>query len=86
MRALSARPGSGKSVAWSDDVVDNEEPDTETLSIVSEEGPNAAMDEETEAFSKELEEELNRDQTVVGDKDAQMNGCWSQFTAMVSSE
>eukprot|EP00094_Tigriopus_californicus_P010741 TCALIF_10360-PA protein Name:"Similar to Pkd2l1 Polycystic kidney disease 2-like 1 protein (Mus musculus)" AED:0.18 eAED:0.18 QI:118/0.86/1/1/0.8/0.75/16/1264/740 len=78
VRAMS-RPSSGtKSVAWSEDVPPD--PEAGNLSPIKEIDP--ALKEEA-PYSKELEEELNRD--PMEDKENITVGCWAQFTAMVSS-
>lgn len=79
VRAMSSRPTSGtKSVAWSEDVAPD--PEAGNLTPIKEIDP-ALKDE---PYSKELEEELNRD--PMEDKENITMGCWAQFTAMISSE
>lgn len=75
---MSSRPTSGtKSVAWSEDVAPD--PEAGNLTPIKEIDP-ALKDE---PYSKELEEELNRD--PMEDKENITMGCWAQFTAMISS-
>ncbi len=70
--AEARRPATAKSVSW----VDNEHQKSTITSTLT---------PETGEFSKELEEELNRDQTMVGDDQGPI-GCWQKFTALVSSK
>eukprot|EP00095_Tigriopus_kingsejongensis_P003470 maker-scaffold13_size735724-snap-gene-6.27 protein:Tk03470 transcript:maker-scaffold13_size735724-snap-gene-6.27-mRNA-1 annotation:"pkd2 " len=74
VRAMS-RPGSTKSVAWSDDVPF----DPEAGEVIDEQED---IIQET-GYSKELEEELNRD--PMDDKEDVTIGCWAQFTSVISS-
>ena len=73
-----SRPTSAKSVAWSDD------PPVEEPVLEAPESPAKEAKIE-EGYSKELEEELNRDITT-NDNQNEPVGCWASFTNMISSK
>ncbi len=75
-RLLSGRPRSSKSVAWSDG--------GEKTAKATPEEPTGLTAAGDLALSKELEEELNRDE--VADREDAPQGCWAIFTKFISSK